>query len=46
VAIRMPNHPNILALLKQLSFPLAAPSANPFGCISPTKAIHGRIFWR
>lgn len=40
VAIRMPNHPIALALLKQLSFPLAAPSANPFGCISPTKAIH------
>jgi L-threonylcarbamoyladenylate synthase len=40
VAIRMPNHAVTLALLKQLSFPLAAPSANPFGCISPTKAIH------
>lgn len=40
VAIRMPSHPLTLALLKQLSFPLAAPSANPFGCISPTKAIH------
>ena len=40
VAIRMPNHPVTLALLKQLSFPLAAPSANPFGCISPTKAAH------
>ena len=40
VAIRMPNHPVTLALLKSLSFPLAAPSANPFGCISPTKAIH------
>ncbi len=40
VAIRMPNHPVTLALLEQLSFPLAAPSANPFGCISPTKAIH------
>ncbi len=40
VAIRMPNHPVTLALLEQLSFPLAAPSANPFGSISPTKAIH------
>ena len=40
VAIRMPNHPTTLALLEQLNFPLAAPSANPFGCISPTKAIH------
>lgn len=40
VAVRMPNHPVTLALLRQLDFPLAAPSANPFGCISPTKAIH------
>lgn len=40
VAIRMPNHARTLALLEQLNFPLAAPSANPFGCISPTKAIH------
>lgn len=40
VAIRMPNHPTTLNLLEQLNFPLAAPSANPFGCISPTKAIH------
>ena len=40
VAIRMPNHPTTLALLKQLDFPLAAPSANPFGAISPTTAQH------
>ncbi len=40
VAIRMPDHPVALKLLKQLSFPLAAPSANPFGRISPTKALH------
>ncbi len=40
VAIRMPNHPMTLALLKQLSFPLAAPSANPFGYVSPTCAEH------
>jgi L-threonylcarbamoyladenylate synthase len=40
VAVRMPNHPVALALLKQLNYPLAAPSANPFGSISPTKAIH------
>ncbi len=38
VAIRVPNHPDTLALLAKLSFPLAAPSANPFGYISPTKA--------
>lgn len=40
VAIRMPAHPMALALLKQLSFPLAAPSANPFGYVSPTSAQH------
>jgi L-threonylcarbamoyladenylate synthase len=40
VAIRVPNHPLTLELLKQLDFPLAAPSANPFGYISPTLALH------
>ena len=40
VAIRIPNHPLTLALLKLLDFPLAAPSANPFGYISPTTAQH------
>jgi L-threonylcarbamoyladenylate synthase len=40
VAIRIPNHPLTLQLLKELSFPLAAPSANPFGYISPTKPEH------
>jgi len=40
VAIRIPNHPLTLALLKVLGEPLAAPSANPFGGISPTKAEH------
>lgn len=40
VAVRVPNHPLILELLGQLNYPLAAPSANPFGCISPTEAAH------
>lgn len=40
VAIRVPNHPLTLELLEQLDFPLAAPSANPFGAISPTCAEH------
>ncbi|MDB9720545.1 L-threonylcarbamoyladenylate synthase [Winogradskyella sp.] len=40
VAVRIPNHPTTLALLKQLPFPLAAPSANPFSSISPTCAQH------
>ncbi len=40
VGIRIPNHPLTLALLQQLEFPLAAPSANPFGYVSPTTAQH------
>lgn len=40
VALRMPAHPLTLELLHHLDFPLAAPSANPFGTISPTKAKH------
>ena len=40
VAIRVPNHPMTLKLLNELDFPLAAPSANPFGSISPTNAVH------
>ncbi|MBC7693863.1 MAG: threonylcarbamoyl-AMP synthase [Burkholderiales bacterium] len=40
VGVRIPNHPLTIELLSQVSFPLAAPSANPFGYISPTKAEH------
>jgi L-threonylcarbamoyladenylate synthase len=40
VAIRVPNHPLTLQLLRQLDFPLAAPSANPSGYVSPTTAQH------
>lgn len=39
-AIRVPNQPLMLALLQKLDFPLAAPSANPFGYVSPTRAEH------
>lgn len=39
-AIRMPRHDLTLDLLKSLDFPLAAPSANPFGYVSPTTAQH------
>ena len=42
VGLRMPSHPMALALLDMLDFPLAAPSANLFGYISPTKAKHVR----
>jgi L-threonylcarbamoyladenylate synthase len=40
VAIRIPNHPVTLELLQTLPFPVAAPSANEFGYISPTTAQH------
>jgi L-threonylcarbamoyladenylate synthase len=40
VAVRVPNHPLTLNLLEKLDFPLAAPSANPYGSISPTSAVH------
>lgn len=40
VGIRMPRHGLTRSLLQSLDFPLAAPSANPFGYISPTSAIH------
>ncbi|MER0441372.1 L-threonylcarbamoyladenylate synthase [Emticicia sp. W12TSBA100-4] len=40
VAVRIPSHPLALDLLQKLDFPLAAPSANPFGYISPTSAQH------
>jgi L-threonylcarbamoyladenylate synthase len=40
VGVRVPGHPVALTLLDQLDFPLAAPSANPFGSISPTTAKH------
>ena len=39
VAIRCPQNPTFLQLLKKLPFPLAAPSANPFGYISPTLSL-------
>ena len=40
VGIRIPSHPLLQKLLHQLEFPLAAPSANPFGYISPTTSLH------
>ncbi len=40
VALRAPAHPLTRELLGRLAFPLAAPSANPFGYISPTTAQH------
>lgn len=49
VALRVPKHPITHQLLAQLDFPLAAPSANPFGYVSPVTAehvlqgLHGKI---
>lgn len=40
VALRVPDHPVAQALLAQVDFPVAAPSANPFGFVSPTTAQH------
>ncbi|WP_022704646.1 L-threonylcarbamoyladenylate synthase [Pseudorhodobacter ferrugineus] len=40
VAIRVPAHPTARALLRAFGGPLAAPSANPSGRISPTRADH------
>lgn len=40
VAVRMPGHPLFRRLLKRAGVPLAAPSANPFGYVSPTSAAH------
>lgn len=42
VALRVPAHPVPQAILRQFSRGLAAPSANPFGQISPTTAAHVR----
>ena len=36
VAIRIPGHPVTLELLEAVAFPLAAPTANPFGNVVPT----------
>lgn len=40
VAVRMPRHPPLRTLLRLCGRPLAAPSANPFGYVSPTTAAH------
>ncbi len=40
VGVRMPSHPIFRQLAERCPFPLAAPSANPFGYVSPTKAKH------
>jgi L-threonylcarbamoyladenylate synthase len=42
VAIRMPKHPMAVSLIEHANCPIAAPSANPFGYLSPTTAEHVR----
>jgi L-threonylcarbamoyladenylate synthase len=42
VAVRAPAHPVMRAVLEKCQLPLAAPSANPFGYLSPTRAEHVR----
>ncbi len=42
VAVRVPAHPLFRKLIKLAGVPLAAPSANPFGYVSPTSAAHVR----
>ena len=40
LAVRMPNHPLALKLIKAAGVPIAAPSANRFKTVSPTTARH------
>lgn len=40
VAVRIPSHPLALELLAAVGAPVVAPSANPFGRLSPTTAAH------
>jgi L-threonylcarbamoyladenylate synthase len=42
VAVRMPAHRLFRELIRRSGRPLAAPSANPFGYVSPTTAAHVR----
>ena len=40
VAVRIPDHPQALDLIAAANTPIAAPSANPFGRLSPTRSEH------
>jgi L-threonylcarbamoyladenylate synthase len=42
VAVRLPSHQLFRTLIRLSGCPLAAPSANPFGYVSPTTALHVR----
>jgi len=43
VGVRMPAHPVALALIEEAGVPIAAPSANRFSGLSPTRAEHVRV---
>ncbi len=43
VAVRSPSHPDFRRLMADCPFPIAAPSANPFSYISPTRADHVNV---
>ena len=43
VAVRSPRHPDFRRLMVDCPFPIAAPSANPFSYISPTRADHVNV---
>lgn len=45
VAVRCPDHPLTLALIKAFGRPLVGPSANPSGRVSPTAADHVRAYF-
>ena len=40
IAVRAPSHPVARAVIAKLDEPVAAPSANRYGCLSPTLAAH------
>lgn len=42
VAVRCPDHPLALALIRAVGGPIVGPSANPSGTVSPTTAEHAR----
>jgi len=42
VGVRWPSHPFIQAVIRECGFPLAVPSANLSGCVSPTNVEHVR----
>lgn len=46
LAVRVPNHPIALQLIRESGCPIAAPSANPSNQISPTTAQHVRDGFR